>query len=114
MQVPWAQDERPVWLLGFLFAVSNDDGEQQQDGYRGRRLARTLELMDAVRGPQSVNSGGRLALSMFVRGVDEDDATQRGLSFLDVAAAQVPGLRLGELLERWVIHTTIPTEVCPQ
>lgn len=98
-----------MWLLGFVFDVQRVDKERP-GGYEGRQLARTLVLMDVVRGPQVVLDGGRVALSMFVRGVDEDDATHRALSVIDVATAQVSGLRLGELLERWALSTEVASE----
>jgi hypothetical protein len=105
VHVAWGQDERPVWLLGCVFEVRPLEGEgegERAGGLEGRRLWRALGAMGSVREPCVVLSGGQAEVSMLVRGADEADAAHCGLSIVDVAVSQVPGLRLGELVERSV------------
>lgn len=96
MYVSWWRDDRPVWRLGCAFQVQRNSGPDA-DEPEGRRLERVLAATGVVRAPQVRLDGGQAQMVLLVRAEDELDASYRGLSTVDVAAAQVPGLTLGAL-----------------
>jgi hypothetical protein len=61
------------------------------------RLERGIANTGTARAPRVRLDGGQAQMVLLVRADDELDASYRGLSTVDVAAAQVPGLTLGEL-----------------
>jgi len=97
MFVSWTRDERPRWRVRMVFALDDPLAE------RGRpdaiRLAQAMASTGHVRAPRAVFRRGELAVDVVVKAVDEMAATVAGLSVLDCAVRDVPGLVLGDL--RW-------------
>lgn len=96
MHLPWLQDERPVWRVRCAFDLVRSQGARAGDS-GSRRLEREIAATGTVRRPRVRVIEGRAVLTLLVRGTDEVEASHRGLSAVDVATAQVPGLTLGEL-----------------
>lgn len=96
MHMAWWQDERPVWQIRCVFDVLCDSA-----GHAGalgcHRLEQAIAATGVVREPRVRLRGGQAHLVLLVRGENRPDASYRGLSAVDVAAAQVPGLEFGEL-----------------
>lgn len=85
-----------MWRIRCSFDVVRSDGTPATDGGSGR-LEQEMAATGTVRVPWVRLIEGQALLMMLVRGTDEMEASLRALSTVDVAAAQVPGLTLGEL-----------------
>jgi len=80
-----------------VFALEDPPGEHVRPD--AIRLAQALASTGHVRAPRAVFRQGELAVDVVVKAVDEMAATVAGLTVLDCAVRDMPGLVLGDL--RW-------------
>jgi hypothetical protein len=91
-------DQRPRWQVQVVFDIATVD-HARPGRPEATRLERDLVESGRVRRPKVGFSAGQMTVTLWLKGVDELDATASALAMLDHAVARVPGLHLQEL--RW-------------
>ncbi len=99
----WIRDDRPRWRVRMVFAL--DDPAAGHGRSDAVRLEQTMAATGQVRAPRAAFGGGELAVEVVVKAVDDVAATVVGLTVLDCAVRDVPGLVLGDL--RWRAATSV-------
>lgn len=98
MYLSWTMDERPRWRVEFVFDILS--GELHRPGRpEAVRLERDLAASGRVRGAEVRFMAGQVAVRLWLKAVDDMEATASALTMLDHAVARVPGVALAEL--RW-------------